>query len=70
MNINKALDKAWEGKSFKEILDAPVDVLQGVSAGDGVKLKEAFNIQTVRDLAMCKYFVWARSILDLAETEE
>ena len=32
MNINKALVKAYETKSFKELVDAPVDALQGVSA--------------------------------------
>ena len=31
MNINKAVDKAYEKKTFKEIADAPVDALQGVS---------------------------------------
>lgn len=70
MNINNALDKAWEGKTLKEILDAPVDALQGVSEGDAEKLKAAFNIKTVKDLAACKYFIWAKAIADLAATEE
>lgn len=70
MNINKAVDKAYESKSLKEIADAPVDALQGVSAKDAALLKEAFNIKTVRDLAELKYSKWARAIVFLADTEE
>ena len=70
MNINKAVDKAYEKKSFKEIVDAPVDALQGVSEKDAELLKQAFNIKTVRDLANLKYSKWARAIVTLADTEE
>jgi hypothetical protein len=70
MNINKAVDKAYESKSLKEIADAPVDALQGVSAKDAALLREAFNIKTVRDLAELKYSKWARAIVFLADTEE
>jgi len=67
MQIDKALDKAYEQKSFKELADAPVDALQGVSEGDAVKLKEAFNVKTIRDLANLKYVRWAQAITTLAE---
>jgi len=70
MNINKAVDKAFETKSLKEIADAPVDALQGLSAGDANLLKEAFNVKTVRDLANLKYVRWAQAIVNLADTEE
>ncbi|TGN17318.1 hypothetical protein [Leptospira idonii] len=70
MNISKAVDKAYEGKSFKEIADAPVDALQGVSEGDAKHLKEAFNVKTVKDLANLKYVKWAQAIVTLAETEK
>jgi len=70
MNINNALVKAHEGKSFKEICKLPVDALQGVSAGDAEKLKEAFNIKTVEDMANCKFFQWSQAIVTLAKTEE
>ena len=50
MNINKAVDKAYESKTLKEIADAPVDALQGVTAGDAELLLKAFNVKTVRDL--------------------
>ena len=67
MQIDKALDKAYEQKSFKELADAPVDALQGVSEGDAVKLKESFNVKTIRDLANLKYVRWAQAITTLAE---
>lgn len=70
MNINKAVDKAFETKSLKEIADSPVDALQGVSEGDAQKLKDAFNVKTVRDLAELKYVKWAQGIVALADTEE
>jgi hypothetical protein len=69
MNIDKAVDKAWETKTLKEIADAPVDALQGVSAGDAELLKKAFNVKTVRDLANLKYVKWAQAIVTLADTE-
>jgi len=67
MQIDSALDKAYEGKSFKELADAPVDALQGVSAGDAEKLKAAFNVKTIRDLATLKYVRWAQAITTLSE---
>ncbi|XXZ14220.1 hypothetical protein WMF18_06260 [Sorangium sp. So ce315] len=70
MNINKMLDKAYEGKSFRELLDAPVDALEGVSAGDAKHLNEAFRIKTIRDLANWKHARWAQAIAVAAETEE
>jgi len=67
MQIDKAVDKAYETMSLKEIADAPVDALQGVSKGDAEKLKEAFNVKTVRDFANLKYVKWAQAIVTLAD---
>ncbi len=69
MNINKAVDKAFENKSFKELADSPVSALQGVSEGDAKLLKDAFKVKTVRDLAKLKYVKWAQAIVTLADTE-
>ena len=69
MNINNAVTKPWEGKSLKEIANAPVDALQGVSESDAQKLREAFNIKTVADLGSNKFFQWANAINALASTE-
>lgn len=70
MNINKAIDKAYETISLKEIADAPVDALEGVSAGDAELLQKAFNVKTIRDLANLKYVKWAQAIVTLSETEQ
>ena len=70
MNLNFALDKAYESKSLKELVDAPVAALAGVSEKDAVLLKEAFGIKTIGDLAKLKYVLWAQAITNLAETEQ
>ena len=49
-DINKFLDKAYEGKSFAELADAPVAAPQ------------AFGITTIADLATCGYVLWAQAI--------
>lgn len=60
------LDKAYEKKTAKELVDAPVDALAGVSQGDAALLLKAFGIKTIGDLATNKYFVAARQIADIA----
>jgi hypothetical protein len=70
MNINKAVDKKWESKSLKEIARAPVDALQGVSEGDAKLLKEAFGVDTVKELAELKYVRLAQAIVALADAEQ
>ncbi|AKA69639.1 hypothetical protein Ccar_02145 [Clostridium carboxidivorans P7] len=70
MNINKSLDKAYEGKSFKELVDAPVSALEGISAEGGKVLEEKFKIKTIGDLAKFKYAKIAEAIVLLAAQEE
>lgn len=66
-DITSKVDKAYENKTIAEIADAPVDALQGVSAGDAEQLAAAFNIRTIRDLGTNKFFLWAQAIAKLAE---
>jgi hypothetical protein len=66
VKLDKALDKAYEGKSLEEILDAPVSALAGVSDGDAEKLQAAFGIKTVRDLGSNKYFAVAGALVALS----
>jgi hypothetical protein len=66
VNLDKALDKAYESKSLAEILDAPVSALAGVSDGDAEHLAAAFGIKTVRDLGTNKYFALANALVALA----
>jgi len=70
MEINSILDKAFEKKPLKELVDAPVSALQGVSESDAQKLKEAFNVKTIKDLAKLKYVRWAQAIVTLAESSK
>lgn len=69
MNISKVVDKGYQGKSFKEIADAPLSALQGISAKDAKLLKQVFDIDTVRDLANLRYVKWASALVTLAEDE-
>lgn len=66
-DISTKLDKAYEGKSFAEVADAPVSALQGVSEGDAQLLKQAFGIDNIRELGTNKYFLWAQAITQLAD---
>lgn len=70
MNINKALDKQYEGKPLKEILKLPVSALEGVSEDMHKKLLEAFpGAHTIGDLAGNKFFKWAQAIAVMADCE-
>ena len=66
-DISKILDKAYEDKPFSELINAPVSALQGVSDGDAKHLKDAFGIDTIRELATNKFVLWAQAINVLAK---
>ena len=70
MNLNKALDKNYENKSFKDLVASPVSALQGISDTDAKYLSDAFNVKTIGDLANLKYVKWAQAIVELATAEE
>jgi len=64
------LDKAYEQKPLKEIIQASPAALQGVSEKDAEALKQAFNIKTIKDLAENKYIRWAQALTTLAAQEK
>ncbi len=66
VNLDKALDKDYEGKSLDEILSAPVSALSGVSESDAEKLASALGIKTVRDLGSNKHFAVAGVLVALS----
>ncbi|TAL30380.1 MAG: hypothetical protein EPN93_19885 [Spirochaetes bacterium] len=70
MNINKAVDKGFEGMGFKQLADAPVNALQGVSENDAKLLADAFSVKTIKDLANLKFVKWAQAITALADLEQ
>lgn len=70
MNLDKGLDKAYESKSFADLLQAPVDALQGISQEKAEKVWKPLGVQTVQDLANCKYFQWAEAMVAAAKFED
>ncbi|NEQ34962.1 MAG: hypothetical protein F6K40_01010 [Okeania sp. SIO3I5] len=69
MNIEKAIIKEYADKPIKEIVDAPVWAIKGISQSDAVLLEQAFGVKTVGDFANLKYFKWAQAIVSLSEVE-
>jgi len=67
VNLDSVLDKAYESTSLKELADAPVSALSGVSEADGEALQKAFNIKTIGDLAGNKYIKAAQAIAELSQ---
>jgi hypothetical protein len=65
VDLSKGLDRAYEAKSLKEILDAPPSALAGVSEDDEKLLQQALGIRTVRDLGKNKYFALAGVLVAL-----
>jgi hypothetical protein len=65
-SFEKMLDKAYETKTAKELVNAPVEALAGVSKGDAEALQKSFGIKTIGDLAGNKYFNAAKQIADIA----
>lgn len=70
MNIDTVVDKQYLGKCFRELADAPVSALHGVSASDAKALAKAFNVHTVRELAALDCVKWAQAITVLADREQ
>ncbi|MCU1698869.1 MAG: hypothetical protein JWR34_4932 [Mycobacterium sp.] len=62
VDLAKALDKAYEDKSLKDILEASPAALAGVTDADAKHLEEAFNIKTVRQFGENKYFAIAAAL--------
>jgi hypothetical protein len=65
VDLNQSLDKGYEGKSRKDILDASPAALAGVTDDDAKKLADAFNIKTVRQLGENKFFNVAHALVEL-----
>jgi hypothetical protein len=65
VDLTKGLDKAWEDKSLKEILDAPPSALAGLTEAHDKALAEALNIKTVRQLGSNRFFALAGVLVAL-----
>ena len=69
MNIAEAVMKADEGKFLTDLASAPITTIQGIGPKSEAILS-ALGVKTVEDLATYKYFLLARSLATLAETED
>ena len=65
--IVKFFDKVYEDKDILELLDAPVSAISGISEPDAEKLKKAFNIETVGDLALNDHIRLAQAVTNFSE---
>ena len=70
MNIDTIVDKEYVDKSFRELADAPLSALRGLSMKDAKALQGAFGVHTVRELAQLNFVRWASAITVLAEEEQ
>ena len=65
VNLEKALDKAWEDKSLDEILAAPPSALAGLTPAHDELLAQ-LRIKTVADMGSNKYFALANALVALS----
>ena len=69
MNIRKAVDKSFETKNLRELLEAPVSALEGISERQAQLLSE-LGVRTIRDLGEWKFAARAHAIVELAKLED
>ncbi|WP_427016960.1 hypothetical protein ACQCSX_20045 [Pseudarthrobacter sp. P1] len=65
VDLSKALDKGFEDKSLKEILDASPSALAGITDEKAAALKDLLGIKTIRELGSNKYFAVAGVLVAL-----
>jgi hypothetical protein len=66
MNIDTIVDDAYHGKGFRDLVNAPISALRGVSAKDAKALTQAFGVTTIGELADLKFIKWASAICTMA----
>lgn len=69
MNINTIVDSQYADKCFRDICNAPLSAMRGVSPKDAKALHQAFNISTIGELADLKFVKWATALKILAAEE-
>jgi hypothetical protein len=66
MSIDTIVEPAFHGKSFSELINAPVSALYGIGEKQARALREAFGVETIGDLAELKFVKRACAIASLA----
>jgi hypothetical protein len=69
MNINKAVVKEYHDKALKEVANAPLHALSGISKDGAKALHDVLGVDTVKELANNKFIKWAIAITNLEEAE-
>lgn len=69
MNIETIVDDNFKAKCFRELVEAPISALRGVSPSDARALSLAFGVNTIGELADLRFVRWANAIKTLAEEE-
>jgi hypothetical protein len=69
MNIQTIVDDSFKSKSFRELVEAPISALRGVSTSDARALSQAFGVNTIGELADLRFVKWANAIKTLAVEE-
>jgi nucleotidyltransferase/DNA polymerase involved in DNA repair len=69
MNVDHGIDKAEESKSFTEMVESPIHIIEGVTT-DAEELFKTLGVKSVGDLAEFKYCRWAEAIVEMAKYEE
>jgi hypothetical protein len=69
MNIQIIVNDDHHDKCFRELANAPVTTLRGVTPQQADALRDAFGITTISELAELKLVKWARAIRTMASAE-
>jgi len=69
MNIESIVDEKFKHKSFRELVEAPISALRGVSVADARAMSQAFRVNTIGELAELNFVKWANAIKTLADEE-
>jgi predicted RecB family nuclease len=69
MNVDRGIVKDEESKSFTEMVESPIHIIDGLTT-DAEDLFKTLGVKTVGDLAEFKYCRWAEAIVELANYEE
>ncbi len=69
-SIANVLEPSFANRSFRELCNAPVHALMGLTPRHGRLLEEAFGVSTIEELARLKYVEIAKAITVLAQYEE
>jgi len=69
MNIDTIVIKAFQGKTFSELVNAPLSALCGIGDKEAEALADALGVKTIGDLAELKVVNYAMAIRALAGCE-